>query len=124
LATVVQYDLPVKVAILNNRYLGMIRQWQELFFGCRYSHSELSGAPDFVKLAEAYGAVGMRATKPQEVRPTLEKAFSIRKPVVIDFQVDREECVFPMVPSGASIKNMILGKPQPAEPKRLLRSVK
>ena len=77
-----------------------------------------------MKLAEAYGAVGMRATKPEEVRPTLEKAFSIAKPVIIDFQVDPEECVFPMVPAGASIKDMLLGKPQPAEPKRLLRSVK
>jgi acetolactate synthase-1/2/3 large subunit len=124
LATVVQYGLPVKVAILNNGCLGMIRQWQELFFACRYSHSELLGGPDFVKLAEAYGAVGMRATKPEEVRPTLEKAFSIAKPVIIDFQVDPEECVFPMVPAGASIKDMLLGKPQPAEPKRLLRSVK
>ena len=124
LATVVQYELPVKVAILNNGCLGMIRQWQELFFACRYSHSELPGTPDFVKLAEAYGAVGLRATKPEEVRPALEKAFSIPKPVIIDFQVDPEECVFPMVPAGAAIKDMILGKPRPAEPKRLLRSVK
>ena len=124
LATVVQYELPVKVAILNNGCLGMIRQWQELFFACRYSHSELVSTPDFVKLAEAYGAVGMRATKPEEVRPTLEKAFSIPKPVIMDFQVAPEECVFPMVPAGAAIKDMILGKPQPAEPKRLLRSVK
>ncbi len=124
LATVVQYDLPVKVAILNNRYLGMIRQWQELFFSCRYSHSELVGAPDFVKLAEAYGAVGLRATRPDEVRPVLEEAFSIRRPVIMDFQVDSEECVFPMVPAGASLKEMILGKAETKEPKRLLRAVK
>ncbi|MDH7500779.1 MAG: biosynthetic-type acetolactate synthase large subunit, partial [candidate division NC10 bacterium] len=123
LATVVQYDLPVKVAILNNRYLGMIRQWQELFFRCRYSYSELVGTPDFVRLAEAYGAVGLRATRPEEVRPVLKKAFSIPKPVIIDFQVDPEECVFPMVPAGASIKDMLMGKPE-KEPKRLLRSVK
>jgi len=123
LATVVQYGLPVKVAILNNRYLGMIRQWQELFFGRRYSHSELVGTPDFVRLAEAYGAVGLRATTPEEVRPVLKKAFSIPKPVIIDFRVDPEECVFPMVPAGASIKDMLLGKPA-KEPRRLLRSVK
>jgi len=123
LATVVQYNLPVKVAILNNRYLGMVRQWQELFFDRRYSHSELVGTPDFVRLAEAYGAVGFRATRPEEVAAVLKKAFSIPKPVIIDFQVDPEECVFPMVPAGASIKDMILGKPT-KEPKRLLRSVK
>ena len=78
LATVVQYQLPVKVAILNNGYLGMIRQWQEFFYGKRYASSSLEGInPDFVKLAEAYGAVGLRATKPEEVVPTLKKAFSI-----------------------------------------------
>jgi acetolactate synthase-1/2/3 large subunit len=123
LATVVQYRLPVKVAILNNRYLGMIRQWQELFFDCRYSHSELVGTPDFVRLAEAYGAVGLRATIPEEVAPALKKAFSTPQPVIIDFRVDPEECVFPMVPAGASIKDMILGKPS-KEPKRLLRTIK
>lgn len=124
LATVVQYDLPLKVAILNNRCLGMIRQWQELFFGRRYSHSKLVGGPDFVRLAEAYGAVGLRATRPEEVTAVLKRAFAIPKPVIIDFQVDPEECVFPMVAAGASINNMILGKAEPKEPKRLLRAVK
>jgi acetolactate synthase-1/2/3 large subunit len=109
LATVVQYQLPVKVAILNNGYLGMIRQWQEFFYGKRYSSSSLEGvSPDFVKLAEAYGAIGLRVTKPEEVVPTLKKAFSIPKPVVIDFVVDREENVYPMVPAGEPLNQMRL----------------
>jgi acetolactate synthase-1/2/3 large subunit len=109
LATVVQYQLPVKVAILNNGYLGMIRQWQEFFYGKRYSSSSLEGvSPDFVKLAEAYGAIGLRATKPEEVVATLKKAFSIPKPVVIDFVVDREENVYPMVPAGEPLNQMRL----------------
>jgi acetolactate synthase I/II/III large subunit len=109
LATVVQYQLPVKVAILNNGYLGMVRQWQEFFFGKRYASSSLQGiSPDFVKLAEAYGAVGMRATRPEEVIPTLKKAFSISKPVIIDFVVDPEENVYPMVPAGEPLNQMRL----------------
>ncbi|MEI9475573.1 MAG: biosynthetic-type acetolactate synthase large subunit [Deltaproteobacteria bacterium] len=109
LATVVQYQLPVKVAILNNGYLGMIRQWQEFFYGKRYASSSLEGVtPDFVKLAEAYGAIGLRATKPEEVVPILKKAFSISKPVIIDFVVDREENVYPMVPAGEPLNQMRL----------------
>jgi acetolactate synthase-1/2/3 large subunit len=109
LATAVQYQLPIKVAILNNRYLGMIRQWQEFFYGKRYASSSLEGiSPDFVKLAEAYGAVGLRATKPEEVVPTLKKAFSISKPVIIDFLVDPEENVYPMVPAGEALNQMRL----------------
>jgi acetolactate synthase-1/2/3 large subunit len=109
LATVVQYHLPVKVAILNNGYLGMIRQWQEFFYGKRYASSCLEGiTPDFVKLAEAYGAVGLKATKPEEVVPTLKKAFSISKPVIIDFVVDPEENVYPMVPAGEPLNQMRL----------------
>jgi acetolactate synthase-1/2/3 large subunit len=109
LATIVQYQLPVKVAILNNGYLGMIRQWQEFFYGKRYASSSLEGiSPDFVKLAEAYGAIGLRATKPEEVVPTLKKAFSIPKPVIIDFMVDREENVYPMVPAGEPLNQMRL----------------
>jgi len=109
LATVVQYQLPVKVAILNNGNLGMIRQWQEFFYGKRYASSSLEGInPDFVKLAEAYGAVGLRATKPEEVVPTLKKAFSIPQPVIIDFVVDREENVYPMVPAGEALNQMRL----------------
>jgi acetolactate synthase-1/2/3 large subunit len=106
--TAVQYGLPVKVAILNNRFLGMVRQWQELFFDKRYSHTCLQCSPDFVKLAEAYGAVGLRATKPEEVVPVLKKAFRTKKPVIMDFVVSREENVYPMVPAGAPINNMLL----------------
>jgi acetolactate synthase-1/2/3 large subunit len=109
LATVVQYHLPVKVVILNNGYLGMIRQWQEFFYGKRYASSSLEGfSPDFVKLAEAYGAVGLRASKPEEVLPTLKKAFSIPEPVIIDFEVDPEENVYPMVPAGEALNQMRL----------------
>jgi acetolactate synthase-1/2/3 large subunit len=109
LATAVQYQLPVKVAILNNGYLGMIRQWQEFFYGKRYASSSLEGiSPDFVKLAEAYGAVGLKATKPEEVVPILKKAFSISKPVIIDFVVDPEENVYPMVPAGEPLNQMRL----------------
>ena len=109
MATIVQYQLPVKVAILNNGYLGMVRQWQEFFYGKRYASSSLEGVcPDFVKLAEAYGAVGLRATKPEEVVPTLKKAFSLSKPVVIDFVVDPEENVYPMVPAGEPLNQMRL----------------
>ncbi len=109
LATVVQYQLPVKVVILNNGYLGMVRQWQEFFYGKRYASVSLEGAsPDFVKLAEAYGAVGLRATKPEEVVPILQQAFSIQKPVIIDVVVDPEENVYPMVPAGEPLNQMRL----------------
>ena len=109
LATVVQHHLPVKVVILNNGCLGMIRQWQEFFYGKRYASSSLEGvSPDFVKLAEAYGAIGLRATKPEEVVPALKKAFSIPEPVIIDFEVDPEENVYPMVPAGEALNQMRL----------------
>ena len=109
LATVVQYQLPVKVAILNNGYLGMVRQWQEFFYGKRYASVSLEGAsPNFVKLAEAYGAIGLRATRPEEVVPILQQAFSIKKPVIIDFVVDPEENVYPMVPAGEPLNQMRL----------------
>jgi acetolactate synthase-1/2/3 large subunit len=109
LATVVQYQLPVKVAILNNGNLGMIRQWQEFFYGRRYASSSLEGiSPDFVKLAEAYGAMGLRATRPEEVVPLLKKAFSIPKPVIMEFVVDPEENVYPMVPAGEALNQMRL----------------
>jgi acetolactate synthase-1/2/3 large subunit len=109
LASVVQYQLPVKVAILNNGYLGMVRQWQEFFYGKRYASVSLEGiSPDFVKLAEAYGAVGLRATRPEEVVPVLQQAFSTKKPVIIDFVVDPEENVYPMVPAGEPLNQMRL----------------
>ncbi|RKO66068.1 biosynthetic-type acetolactate synthase large subunit [Desulfofundulus salinus] len=106
LATAVNYDLPVKVAILDNGYLGMVRQWQELFYNRRYSYSELVN-PDFVKLAEAYGAVGMRVEKPADVRPALEQALATSRPVLIDFIIEREENVLPFVPPGESLDRML-----------------
>jgi len=108
LATAVQYKLPVKVAVLNNHCLGMVRQWQQLFCDGRYSHTIFELVPDFVKLAGAYGAVGMRATKPEEVEPVIRAALSTPQTVVMDFIVDREECVYPMVPAGAALTEMIL----------------
>ena len=109
LATAVQYRLPIKVVILNNGYLGMVRQWQEFFYGKRYASSSLEGvSPDFVKLAEAYGAVGLRANKPEEVVPVLKKAFSIPEPVVVEFVIDPEENVYPMVPAGEPLNQMRL----------------
>jgi acetolactate synthase-1/2/3 large subunit len=108
MATAMQYNLPVKIAILNNGFLGMVRQWQEFFYDKRYACTEMNVAPDFVKLAEAYGAVGLRATKPEEVETVLEKALSVHRPVIMDFVVEREECVYPMVPSGAPITEMLL----------------
>jgi len=108
LATIIQYNLPIKIAILNNGYLGMVRQWQELFYEKRYSQTVLDVAPDFIKLAEAYGALGLRATKPEEVVPVIEKAFSTPAPVIMDFVVEPEECVYPMVPAGAPINKMLL----------------
>ena len=108
LATAVQFNLPVNVVILNNQFLGMVRQWQDLFMKKRYSGTCLECSPDFVKLAEAYGAVGLRAQKPDELRPVLEEAFATNKPVVVDVHVAKEENVFPMVPAGAGIEEMIL----------------
>lgn len=108
LATAVQYNLPVKVAILNNRCLGMVRQWQQLFCDQRYSQTLFQVVPDFVKLAEAYGALGLRATKPEEVEPVIREALAVRRPVVMDFVVDRDECVYPMVPAGAALTEMLL----------------
>ncbi len=108
MATAMQFGLPVKVAILNNGYLGMVRQWQELFYDRCYSCTQMESTPDFVKLAEAFGAVGLRATKPEEVIPVLKEAFAIDKPVIMDFVVEKEECVYPMVPAGADITEMLL----------------
>ncbi len=108
LATAVQYDVPVIVAILNNHSLGMVRQWQQFFYDGRYADTSLEVSPDYVKLADAYGALGLRATQPDEVRPRLEEAIQARRPVVIDFHVKMMENVFPMIPSGGSIKDMLL----------------
>jgi acetolactate synthase-1/2/3 large subunit len=108
LATAVQHDLPVKIAVLNNRFLGMVRQWQELFYDQHYSHTEMDFAPDFVKLAEAYNAVGMRITKTEDVVPALEEAIRTRRVVVMDFVVSQEENVYPMVPVGSPLDKMLL----------------
>ncbi|MBW1863171.1 MAG: biosynthetic-type acetolactate synthase large subunit [Deltaproteobacteria bacterium] len=108
MATATQYNLPVKIVILDNRYLGMVRQWQELFFDRCYAFTDMDHGPDFVKLAEAYGAVGLRATKPEEVESILKEGLSIPKPVIMHFLVEREECVYPMVPAGAPITDMVL----------------
>lgn len=108
LATAIQYKLPVKIIILNNRYLGMVRQWQELFYEKRYAATDIQDGPDFVKLAESYGGVGLRAIKPEEVVPVLKEGLGIPKLVIMEFVVDREECVYPMVPAGAPITEMLL----------------
>jgi acetolactate synthase-1/2/3 large subunit len=100
--------LPVKVAILNNQFLGMVRQWQDMFYGKRYSSSCLADNPDFAKVAEAFGATGIKVTKKRDVRPAIDKAIETPGPVVLDFAVDREENVMPMVPAGAAISEMIM----------------
>jgi acetolactate synthase I/II/III large subunit len=109
LATAAQYKINVKIVLLNNGYLGMVRQWQELFYEKRYSFTDMTYAPDFVKLAEAYGVVGLRAVKPEEVEEVLKQGLALDKPVLMDFRVSREECVYPMVHPGDSISNMSLG---------------
>jgi len=108
LATVVRLKLPVKVAILNNQFLGMVRQWQKMFYGGRYSSSCLADNPDFAKVAQAYGATGIRITEKRHVRPAIETAIKTPGPVILDFMVEREENVMPMVPAGAAISEMIM----------------
>ncbi|MBF0336682.1 MAG: biosynthetic-type acetolactate synthase large subunit [Nitrospirae bacterium] len=119
LATTIAYNLPVKVAILNNGYLGMVRQWQELFYKERYSYSNLSNFPDFVKVAEAYGAVGLRATKPSEVEDVIREALRVKRPVFMDFLIDWKEKVYPMVPAGAPIDQMMFEEEPKKEDKKL-----
>jgi acetolactate synthase-1/2/3 large subunit len=109
LATAVQYGLPVKVCIINNQYLGMVRQWQELFWNKRYSHTCMECQPDFVKLAEAYGAQGFRATKPEELEEVLRVGLACDGPAVIDIRVKREANVYPMIPSGGTVHDMMEG---------------
>jgi acetolactate synthase-1/2/3 large subunit len=111
LGTVSHYKIPVKVAILNNMFLGMVRQWQELFFDRRYSFTELPSV-DFAKIAAAYGVDGMRVDSPDEVREALSTAIETEGPFVLDFRIEREENVFPMVPAGAAINEMIGGHPR------------
>ncbi|HEX3969684.1 MAG TPA: acetolactate synthase 3 large subunit [Stellaceae bacterium] len=109
MSTAVQYRLPVKVFIINNQYMGMIRQWQELLHGGRYSESYSSSLPDFVKLAEAFGANGLRATKPSELDAVIKEMIAIPGPVIVDVATDQSENCFPMIPSGAAHNEMILG---------------
>jgi acetolactate synthase I/II/III large subunit len=111
LGTVAQYKIPVKIAILNNQYLGMVRQWQELFFDRRYSYTELPSV-DFVKIANAYGVEGARVESVDEVMPALKDSLACDGAFVIDFRIEREENVFPMVPAGAAINEMIGGHPR------------
>ncbi|MBN1142695.1 MAG: biosynthetic-type acetolactate synthase large subunit [Deltaproteobacteria bacterium] len=108
LATLVQFKLPVKIAILNNNYLGMVRQWQQLFFQRRYSQTVLDVPIDFVKLAEAYGAVGFSVSRPDEVEDVIRRAFAEPGPVIMEFKVEREENVIPMVPAGKALNEMVL----------------
>jgi len=108
LATAVQYELPVKILIMNNGYLGMVRQWQEMFYDRTYSEVDISVAPDFVKLAEAFGALGLRAERPDELHDVLAAALAHKGVVVIDVVVSKEENVFPIVPAGANSSDMIL----------------
>ena len=109
ISTAVQYELPIKIFILNNRYMGMVRQWQQLLHGGRYSHSYSEALPDFVKLAEAYGAVGIRATRPDELDDKIKEMIDVKRPVLFDCVVDQHENCFPMIPSGAAHNEMILG---------------
>ncbi|MBU2847236.1 acetolactate synthase 3 large subunit, partial [Acidithiobacillus ferriphilus] len=109
LSTCLQYNLPVKVACLNNHYLGMVRQWQEFFYENRYAMSYVDALPDFVKLAEAYGHIGLRADTPADVEPVIREALRLKdRMVFMDFQVDPQENVYPMVPAGAALSEMIL----------------
>ena len=109
LSTAVQYRLPVKIFILNNEYMGMVRQWQELLHDKNYSESYSEALPDFVKLAEAYGAVGIRASKPDELDEKIKEMIAVDKPVIFDCRVTKEENCFPMIPSGKAHNEMILG---------------
>jgi acetolactate synthase-1/2/3 large subunit len=109
MSTIAQYRLPVKVFILNNQYMGMVRQWQELLHGGRYAESYMSSLPDFVKLAEAFGAAGLRATKPGEVDDVIAEMLRIDGPVIADIVVDKNENCYPMIPSGAAHNEILLG---------------
>jgi acetolactate synthase I/II/III large subunit len=109
MSTAVQYDLPIKIFILNNQYMGMVRQWQELLHGGRYSHSYSEALPDFVKLAEAYGCVGIRATRPEELDAKIMEMIDVKRPVLFDCVVDQNENCYPMIPSGAAHNDMLLG---------------
>jgi acetolactate synthase-1/2/3 large subunit len=111
MATCFSENLPVKTIIINNSGHGMVRQWQRIIYHERFFAIDLPGVPDWVRLAEAYGCVGLRVTKPSEVVPALEKMLSTPAPVILDVCVDKDECVFPMVPAGGANTDMILELP-------------
>jgi acetolactate synthase I/II/III large subunit len=111
LSTCKQYHTPIKIINLNNRYMGMVRQWQEFFYGNRYAESYMEALPDFVKLAEAYGHVGMKIEKPGDVEGALKEAFALKERLVfMDFITDQKENVFPMVPGGKGLSEIILAE--------------
>jgi acetolactate synthase-1/2/3 large subunit len=112
MSTAVQYDLPIKIFILNNEYMGMVRQWQQLLHGGRYSHSYSEALPDFVKLAEAFGCVGLRADKPAELDDKIKEMIDVKRPVLFDCRVDPKENCYPMIPSGKAHNEMILSDAQ------------
>ena len=115
MSTAVQYDLPIKIFIINNQYMGMVRQWQELLHGGRYSHSYTAALPDFVKLADAFGAVGRRVEDPAELDGAIREMLAIDRAVILDVAVDPTENCFPMIPSGAAHNEMLLGPEDEAE---------
>jgi acetolactate synthase I/II/III large subunit len=115
MSTAVQYRLPVKIFILNNQYMGMVRQWQQLLHGNRLSESYMDSLPDFVKLAEAYGAVGMRAEKPGELDEAIREMIKVDRPVIFDCRVASLANCFPMIPSGKAHHEMLLGEDLPDE---------
>jgi acetolactate synthase-1/2/3 large subunit len=116
MSTVIQHRLPVKIFILNNQYMGMVRQWQELLHGGRYAESYTDSLPDFVKLAEAFGAVGLRAEKPTDLDGLIAEMIAVKRPVIADIVVDQKENCFPMIPSGAPHNEMLLGPEDVAKP--------
>jgi acetolactate synthase-1/2/3 large subunit len=103
------HNIPVKIVVLNNTVLGMVRQWQEIIYDERYSHIDLAGSPDFVKLAEAYGVKGLRATTPDEARKVWQEALDTPGPVLVEFVIPKFENVYPMVTQGNTLDDMILG---------------
>ena len=116
MSTACQYRLPVKIFIMNNQWMGMVRQWQELLHGERYSESYTDALPDFVKLAEAFGAVGLRAEKPGDVDGIIAEMIAVKKPVIVDVRIDKTENCFPMIPAGSAHNEMLLGPEDEAKP--------
>ncbi len=116
MSTALQHNLPIKIFIINNQYMGMVRQWQELIHGGRYAHSYMESLPDFVKLAEAYGALGLRAEKPEELDDAIKAMIAHDGPVLFDCRVDPKENCYPMIPSGAAHNEILLGREDGEEP--------